>query len=198
MPRRFSPSASVSPRSKRPAERRLLRKPPPWSAPTGQANSSVTGDAGSYVLGKTLAGGSEELARWLLERQSQNFDAVFVPAGARGRDPRRRRTSDRFRSQRQETQPCDPLRIYRCSSPRLVCWRLRQHQGLGAAARRSDHESDLRIAHDRARHSGSVGAADDARDSSRGRRTDGAGGLQPRCVQRTRRDLSHGCRIRSW
>lgn len=49
---------------------------------TGQANSSVTGDAGSYVLGKTLAGGSEALARWLVERQSQNFDAVFVPAGA--------------------------------------------------------------------------------------------------------------------
>ena len=49
---------------------------------TGQAANNVTGDAGSYVLGKTLAGGSEELARWLLERQSQNFDAVFVPAGA--------------------------------------------------------------------------------------------------------------------
>ena len=30
---------------------------------------------------KTIAGTSEELAKWLAERQSQSFDAVFVPAG---------------------------------------------------------------------------------------------------------------------
>jgi integrating conjugative element protein (TIGR03752 family) len=47
----------------------------------GSVSGSVTGDIGTYVLGKTLAGGSDELAKWLLERQSQSFDAVFVPAG---------------------------------------------------------------------------------------------------------------------
>ena len=47
----------------------------------GSVSDSVTGDVGSYVLGKTVSGGSEEVAKWLLERQSQSFDAVFVPAG---------------------------------------------------------------------------------------------------------------------
>ena len=47
----------------------------------GSVTDSVTGDVGTYVLGKTVAGGSEEVAKWLLERQSQSFDAVFVPAG---------------------------------------------------------------------------------------------------------------------
>jgi len=49
----------------------------------GSVTNSVTGDTSRYVIGKTLAGGSEEIAKWLLERQSQSFDAVFVPAGAR-------------------------------------------------------------------------------------------------------------------
>lgn len=50
---------------------------------SGAASNNVTGDAGTYVLGKTIAGGSDEVAKWLMERQSQSFDAVFVPAGAR-------------------------------------------------------------------------------------------------------------------
>jgi len=50
---------------------------------TGAATNNVTGDVGTYVLGKTIAGGSDEVAKWLLERQSQSFDAVFVPAGTR-------------------------------------------------------------------------------------------------------------------
>jgi len=49
----------------------------------GSVTSSVTGDAGTFVLGKTISGGSEEVSKWLLERQSQSFDAVFVPAGTR-------------------------------------------------------------------------------------------------------------------
>ena len=49
----------------------------------GVASNSVTGNAGKYVLGKTISGGSDEVAKWLLERQSQSFDAVFVPAGIR-------------------------------------------------------------------------------------------------------------------
>ena len=47
----------------------------------GRVTGAVTGDPGRYVLGNTLAGGSEEIARWLAERQSQHFDAVFVAAG---------------------------------------------------------------------------------------------------------------------
>jgi len=47
----------------------------------GAVADAVTGDVGAYVLGRTVAGGSDELAQWLLERQSQSFDAVFVPAG---------------------------------------------------------------------------------------------------------------------
>ncbi len=50
---------------------------------SGAATSNVTGDTGNYVLGKTIAGGSDEVAQWLMERQSQSFDAVFVPAGTR-------------------------------------------------------------------------------------------------------------------
>ena len=49
----------------------------------GSVTSSVSGNAGRYVLGKTVSGGSEEIAKWLQERQSQSFDAVFVPAGTR-------------------------------------------------------------------------------------------------------------------
>ena len=49
----------------------------------GSVTSSVNGDTGTFVLGKTLSGGSDEISKWLLERQSQSFDAVFVPAGTR-------------------------------------------------------------------------------------------------------------------
>ena len=49
----------------------------------GGVTNSVTGDTGRFVLGKTIAGGSDEVAQWLQDRQSQSFDAVFVPAGTR-------------------------------------------------------------------------------------------------------------------
>ena len=48
---------------------------------SGTATSVVSGETGKYVLGKTLSGGSDEVAQWLRERQAQSFDAVFVPAG---------------------------------------------------------------------------------------------------------------------
>ena len=48
---------------------------------SGNATSVVSGETGKYVLGKTLSGGSDEVAKWLRERQAQSFDAVFVPAG---------------------------------------------------------------------------------------------------------------------
>jgi integrating conjugative element protein (TIGR03752 family) len=49
----------------------------------GTGTSRVTGDIGPYVLGKSVAGGTEEISRWLLERERQSFDAVFVPPGVR-------------------------------------------------------------------------------------------------------------------
>ena len=48
---------------------------------SGVTSSVVSGRTGQYVLGKAASRGSDELARWLAERQSQSFDAVFVPAG---------------------------------------------------------------------------------------------------------------------
>lgn len=50
---------------------------------TAGISNSVTGDVGNYVLGNTLSGGSKEVGKWLMERQSQSFDAIFVPAGTR-------------------------------------------------------------------------------------------------------------------
>ena len=47
----------------------------------GSVTNSVTGEVGTYVLGKTVEGGSNEVAKWLVERQAQSFDAVFVAAG---------------------------------------------------------------------------------------------------------------------
>ena len=49
----------------------------------GSVTNSVTGDTGTYVLGRTVEGGSNEIAKWLLERQAQSFDAVFVAAGTK-------------------------------------------------------------------------------------------------------------------
>lgn len=47
----------------------------------GTANTTVTGDQGQYVLGKTVAGGAREIGDWITERQANAFDAVFVAAG---------------------------------------------------------------------------------------------------------------------
>lgn len=47
----------------------------------GTANSTVTGDQGEFILGKTVAGGANEIGTWLTERQAQSFDAIFVAAG---------------------------------------------------------------------------------------------------------------------
>ena len=49
---------------------------------TGSVSTAVDGELGSFVLGRSVADGSAEIARWLAERQAQSFDAVFVPAGA--------------------------------------------------------------------------------------------------------------------
>jgi len=48
---------------------------------SGTVSNAVTGNTEKYILGKTLSGGSQEIAQWLRERQAQSFDAIFVPAG---------------------------------------------------------------------------------------------------------------------
>ena len=48
----------------------------------GMANTTVTDSQGQYILGKTVAGGAQEIDTWLTERQAQSFDAIFVAAGA--------------------------------------------------------------------------------------------------------------------
>ena len=47
----------------------------------GGSRQLITGDTAKYVLGKTLAGGTQSVANWIAARAAQNFDAVFVPAG---------------------------------------------------------------------------------------------------------------------
>ena len=85
---------------------------------SGAVSSSVPGDTGDYIMGKTLADASSEVAAWLQDRQAQNFDAVFVPAGrelaihvdrelAIDRDPNGRRLTHETRSTSSHSHPLD-------------------------------------------------------------------------------------------
>lgn len=47
----------------------------------GASQNIVDGDIGKYVFGKTIAGAADATASWLAERASQEYDAIFVPAG---------------------------------------------------------------------------------------------------------------------
>ncbi|MXY16913.1 MAG: TIGR03752 family integrating conjugative element protein [Acidobacteria bacterium] len=49
----------------------------------GTATTVVDGDIGRYAAGRGLSGAAREVARWLRERQAQEFDAVYVAPGAR-------------------------------------------------------------------------------------------------------------------
>ena len=49
----------------------------------GTATTVVDGDLGRYAAGRGLSGAAREVARWLRERQAQEYDAVYVPPGAR-------------------------------------------------------------------------------------------------------------------
>tara|TARA_R110002110_G_scaffold415854_1_gene658298 strand:+ start:30667 stop:32040 length:1374 start_codon:yes stop_codon:yes gene_type:complete len=42
----------------------------------------VDGSTSDYILGRSIADGTQEVARWLDERQAQQFDAIYVPPGA--------------------------------------------------------------------------------------------------------------------
>ena len=52
------------------------------TTPLGGYTSGVTGNAMNYALGETAAGGADELAKWIADRQSQMFDVVYVDTGA--------------------------------------------------------------------------------------------------------------------
>lgn len=49
----------------------------------GGAMTVVDGDIGRFAAGRGLSGAAQEVARWLRERQAQEYDAVYVPPGAR-------------------------------------------------------------------------------------------------------------------
>jgi cell division protein ZapB len=42
----------------------------------------VDGNSADYILGKTISDGTMEVAKWLDERQAQQFDAIYVEPGA--------------------------------------------------------------------------------------------------------------------
>ncbi len=44
--------------------------------------STVDGSTSEYILGRTISDGTQEVARWLDARQSQQFDAIYVRPGA--------------------------------------------------------------------------------------------------------------------
>ena len=52
------------------------------TTPLGGFTSAVTGSTMDYALGQTAAGGADELAKWIADRQSQMFDVVYVDTGA--------------------------------------------------------------------------------------------------------------------
>lgn len=52
------------------------------ATPLGGITQGVTGNPQTYALGSLAAGGADELADWIAERQAQNYDAVFVDTGA--------------------------------------------------------------------------------------------------------------------
>jgi hypothetical protein len=45
----------------------------------GTSTSSVTGSAGKYVVGQSMASGMNEASDWWHDRQQQSFDAIYVP-----------------------------------------------------------------------------------------------------------------------
>lgn len=45
------------------------------------SSSTVTGSQGKYILGKTAAGATDEVANWLTKRMGNSFDAIVTPGG---------------------------------------------------------------------------------------------------------------------
>jgi integrating conjugative element protein (TIGR03752 family) len=53
------------------------------SSLTGTVTSTVTGNTGRYILGQTAASAADQVVAYLLARQKDHFDSVFVRAGHR-------------------------------------------------------------------------------------------------------------------
>ena len=54
-----------------------------FASPIGGTSSTiVNGDTGKFILGRGLGDGMAEITKWMDDRQSQSFDAVFVAPGA--------------------------------------------------------------------------------------------------------------------
>lgn len=49
----------------------------------GGSQSTVTGDAGKYSMGKVVSGAFGDISKWMLARQENSFDAVVVPSGTK-------------------------------------------------------------------------------------------------------------------
>ena len=79
---------------------------------TGLTSARVTGNAGTFVLGKTLAGGSDEISKWLLERPIPELRCGVRAGGYEGSYPRRHSASHRSRPNSQETQICNAQYVY--------------------------------------------------------------------------------------
>lgn len=46
------------------------------------STSTVTGNQGRFILGKTAAGATQDVSNWLTKRMGNSFDAIVTPAGA--------------------------------------------------------------------------------------------------------------------
>ncbi len=47
----------------------------------GSSSSNITGSVGDYALGQAVAGGTNEVTKWMLQRLKNSFDAVVTPSG---------------------------------------------------------------------------------------------------------------------
>lgn len=47
----------------------------------GSITSAVTGSVGDYALGQAVAGATDEVTKWMLQRLKSSFDAVITPSG---------------------------------------------------------------------------------------------------------------------
>ena len=47
----------------------------------GSTSSNITGSVGDYALGQAVAGGTNEVTKWMLQRLKNSFDAVVTPSG---------------------------------------------------------------------------------------------------------------------
>ena len=52
------------------------------TTPLGGYTSAVTGQVGEYALGQTISGSADEMAKFIAERQAQQFDVIYVDTGA--------------------------------------------------------------------------------------------------------------------